>query len=76
MVDRYQKLLIKDPSVAVPNKKNEPYVLRDEPVKPEQEILRIFMTRRDRRINHIGRETFDLLPKKRIYKLIYLGHMS
>ena len=37
-----KKLLIKDPRVAVPNKKTEPYVLRDEPVKPEQEILQDF----------------------------------
>ena len=37
-----KKILIKDPRVAVPNKKNEPYVLRDEPVKPEQEILQDF----------------------------------
>ena len=37
-----KKVLIKDPRIAVPNKKNEPYVLRDEPVKPEQEILQDF----------------------------------
>ena len=30
-----KKVLVKDPRVAVPNKKNEPYILRDEPVKPE-----------------------------------------
>lgn len=34
-----KKLLIKDPRIAVPSKKNEPYLLRDEPVKPEDEIL-------------------------------------
>ncbi len=37
-----KKVLIKDPRIAVPSKKNEPYVLRDEPVKPEQEILQDF----------------------------------
>ena len=42
-----KKLLVKDPRVAVPNKKTEPYVLRDEPVKPEQEVLLDFLMRKD-----------------------------
>lgn len=37
-----KKLLVKDPRIAVPSKKTEPYVLRDEPVKPEDEILEEF----------------------------------
>jgi transcription elongation factor GreA len=37
-----KKLLVKDPRIAVPTKKTEPYVLRDEPVKPEDEILEEF----------------------------------
>lgn len=37
-----KKLLIKDPRVAVPIKKNDPYTLRDEPLSPEQEILEEF----------------------------------
>ena len=37
-----KKLLVKDPRVGVPNKKTEPYILRDEPVKPEEEILEQF----------------------------------
>lgn len=37
-----KKMLVKDPRVGVPNKKTEPYVLRDEPVKPEEEILEQF----------------------------------
>lgn len=37
-----KKVLVKDPRIAVPNKKSEPYVLRDDPVKPEQEILQDF----------------------------------
>lgn len=37
-----KKLLEKDPRVATPAKKSAPYVLRDEPVKPEQEILEEF----------------------------------
>jgi transcription elongation factor GreA len=34
--------LVKDPRVGAPNKKTEPYILRDEPVKPEEEILEQF----------------------------------
>ena len=37
-----KKLLVKDPRIGVPNKKSEPYILRDEPVKPEDEILEQF----------------------------------
>ena len=37
-----KKLLIKDPRVGVPIKKTDPYIYRDEPVKPEQEILEQF----------------------------------
>ena len=34
-----KKALAKDPRILVPTKKTEPYVLRDEPVKPEDEVL-------------------------------------
>ena len=37
-----RKLLVKDPRVAVPVKKTDPFVLRDEPLSPEQEILEEF----------------------------------
>ena len=37
-----RKLLVKDPRVAVPEKKTGPYVLRDEPLKAEDEILEEF----------------------------------
>lgn len=37
-----KKKLVKDPRVAVPSKKTDPYVLRDEPVKAEDEILEEF----------------------------------
>ena len=37
-----KKHLAKDPRVGVPVKKTDPYVLRDEPVKPEEEILEQF----------------------------------
>jgi len=34
-----KKALAKDPRVATPTKKSEPYVLREEPLRPEQEII-------------------------------------
>jgi len=37
-----KKLLVRDPRVAVPVKKNDPYILRDEPLTSEQEILEEF----------------------------------
>lgn len=37
-----KKILVKDPRIATPNKKTAPYFLRDEPLKPEQEILEEF----------------------------------
>lgn len=37
-----KKALAKDPRIQVPSKKTDPYVLRDEPVKPEDEILEEF----------------------------------
>lgn len=37
-----KKLLVKDPRIGAPNKKTEPYILREKPVKPEEEILEQF----------------------------------
>jgi transcription elongation factor GreA len=37
-----KKQLVKDPRIAAPNKKSDVYVLRDEPMKPEEEILQEF----------------------------------
>ncbi|MBG28677.1 MAG: transcription elongation factor GreAB [Opitutae bacterium] len=37
-----KKQLVKDPRIAVPNKKSDVYVLRDEPKKPEDEVLEEF----------------------------------
>lgn len=37
-----KKQLVKDPDIAVPSKKTDPYVLREEPVKAEDEILEEF----------------------------------
>lgn len=34
-----KRLLVKDPRVAVPSKKSDPYILRDEPLRAEEEIL-------------------------------------
>ena len=60
-----KKLLIKDPRVAVPNKKIEPYVLRDEPVKPEQEILQDFFDeKRSKQKIALAEKLFDLASEK------------
>lgn len=37
-----KKVLVKDPRIGVPVKKTDPYIYRDEPVKPEEEILEQF----------------------------------
>jgi transcription elongation factor GreA len=37
-----KKVLVKDPRIGVPIKKSDPYIYRDEPVKPEVEILEQF----------------------------------
>jgi len=60
-----KKILIKDPRIAVPNKKNEPYVLRDEPVKPEQEILQdFFEEKRSYEKIVLAEKLFDLAAQK------------
>ncbi len=38
-----KKLLIKDPRIGAPIKKTDPYIYREEPVNPEQEILEQFV---------------------------------
>lgn len=37
-----KKALVKDPRIAVPAKKTDPFVLRDEPIRAEQEVLEEF----------------------------------
>lgn len=37
-----KKALVKDPRIATPSRKTDPYELREEPMKPEQEILEDF----------------------------------
>ncbi len=60
-----KKLLIKDPRVAVPNKKTEPYVLRDEPVRPEQEVLQDFFDeKRSKEKIALAEKLFDLATEK------------
>ena len=60
-----KKLLVKDPRVAVPSKKTEPYVLRDEPVKPEQEILQDFFDEmRSKEKIALAEKLFDLASEK------------
>ena len=60
-----KKLLIKDPRVAVPTKKTEPYVLRDEPVKPEQEVLQDFFDeKRSKEKIALAEKLFDLATEK------------
>ena len=41
-----KKLLVKDPRIAIPDKKTAPYILREEPIKPEYEILEEFQNAR------------------------------
>src|SRR6056300_372791 len=60
-----KKVLVKDPRIAVPNKKSEPYVLRDEPVKPEQEILQdFFEEKRSYEKIVLAEKLFDLAAEK------------
>ena len=60
-----KKVLVKDPRIAVPNKKTEPYVLRDEPVKPEQEILQdFFEEKRSYEKIVLAEKLFDLAAEK------------
>lgn len=60
-----KKLLVKDARVAVPNKKSEPYVLRDEPVKPEQEILQDFFDEKRSKVKiALAEKLYDLASEK------------
>jgi transcription elongation factor GreA len=53
--------LEKDPRIGVPNKKTEPFILRDEPVKPEEEILEQFHgTRNSKEKILLGEKLFAL----------------
>ena len=56
-----KKVLVKDPRVGAPNKKTEPYILREEPVKPEEEILEQFhATKNSKEKILLGEKLFSL----------------
>jgi transcription elongation GreA/GreB family factor len=52
-----RRLLVKDPRVAVPSRKTDPYVLRDEPVKAEDEVMEEFFDTKNphKKIAHAAR---------------------
>lgn len=56
-----KKLLVKDPRIGVPQKKTEPYIYRDEPVKPEDEILEQFhATKNSKQKIELGEKLYAL----------------
>lgn len=56
-----KKLLVKDPRIGVPIKKTDPYIYREEPVKPEQEILEQFhATKNSKQKIELGEKLYSL----------------
>lgn len=56
-----KKVLVKDPRIGVPIKKTEPYIYRDEPVKPEDEILEQFhATKNSKQKIELGEKLYAL----------------
>lgn len=56
-----KKVLVKDPRIGVPIKKTDPYIYRDEPVKPEDEILEQFhATKNSKQKIELGEKLFAL----------------
>ena len=56
-----KKVLVKDPRIGVPLKKTEPYIYRDEPVKPEDEILEQFhATKNSKQKIELGEKLYAL----------------
>lgn len=56
-----KKLLVKDPRIGVPLKKTDPYIFRDEPVKPEDEILEQFhATKNSKQKIELGEKLYAL----------------
>lgn len=56
-----KKVLVKDPRIGVPLKKTDPYIYRDEPVKPEDEILEQFHgTKNSKQKIELGEKLFAL----------------
>ena len=60
-----KKLLVRDPRIAVPQKKTDPFILRDEPVKPEEEILEQYLaTKNPKSKILLAEKLFDLSDGK------------
>lgn len=56
-----KKVLAKDPRIGVPLKKTDPYIYRDEPVKPEDEILEQFhATKNSKQKIELGEKLYAL----------------
>jgi transcription elongation factor GreA len=56
-----KKILVKDPRIGVPLKKTDPYIFRDEPVKPEDEILEQFhATKNSKQKIELGEKLYAL----------------
>lgn len=59
-----KKVLVKDPRVAVPSKKTEPFVLRDEPIRAEEEVLdEFFETKAPKKKINLASKLIDLSVK-------------
>jgi transcription elongation factor GreA len=59
-----KKALVKDPRIAVPAKKTEPFVLRDEPVRAEEEVLdEFFETKAPKKKINLASKLIDLSVK-------------
>jgi transcription elongation factor GreA len=59
-----KKALVKDPRIAVPSKKTDPFVLRDEPVRAEEEVLDdFFETKAPKKKINLASKLIDLSVK-------------
>ncbi len=59
-----KKALVKDPRIAVPSKKTEPFILRDEPVRAEEEVLdEFFETKAPKKKINLASKLIDLSVK-------------
>lgn len=59
-----KKALVKDPRIAVPAKKTEPFVLRDEPIRAEEEVLdEFFETKAPKKKINLASKLIDLSVK-------------
>ncbi len=59
-----KKALVKDPRIAVPAKKTEPFILRDEPIRAEEEVLdEFFETKAPKKKINLASKLIDLSVK-------------